>query len=180
MKDKVQVHDLTFVPYITASELDSAIKTLALQIKSELKDMDPLFVCIMNGAFMFAGELLSHIDEDYEVAFAQYSSYCGTSSTNQLKEVLPLKVPIKDRVIIIIEDLIDTGFTMKCLKDKYINEGAKAVYIATMLLKREALINSVEPDFVGIEIKNKFIVGHGLDYDGRGRLLKDIYILDEN
>lgn len=176
---EIVIGELRFVPYITCRELDAAIERLAVEIRRKLGQSNPLFVCIMNGAFMFSAELLKHLDDDYEVAFARYSSYSGTSSTFQLKEVMPLTTPVKDRTVVIIEDLIDTGFTMQNLKEKYLAEGAAKVYIATMLIKPEALVSDVSPDFVGIEIENKFIVGHGLDYNGHGRLLKDIYQLAE-
>lgn len=179
MKDKIQIHDLTFVPYLPAEQIDKAIKRLSKEIEEKLGGRELLFVCIMNGAFMFAAELLREVDGDYEVAFARYSSYEGTSSTLALKEVMPLTVPLEGKIVVIVEDLIDTGYTMKCLKDKYLSEGAKEVYIATMLLKESALCNDIKADFVGLKIDNKFIVGHGLDYNERGRLLKDIYILEE-
>lgn len=179
MKERIQLHDLTFVPYLSAEEIDQAVTRLAKEIEDKLGNKDVLFVCIMNGAFMFAAELLRSLDRDYEVAFARYSSYEGTASTLTLKEVMPLTVPLEGKTVVIVEDLVDTGYTMKCLKDKYLEEGAKEVYIATMLLKEDALINDIKADFVGIRIENKFIVGHGLDYNERGRLLKDIYILEQ-
>lgn len=177
---RIQVNDLFFVPYLKVEAIDQAIAQMADEIANKLGDRDPLFVCIMNGAFMFASELFRYLDDDYEVAFARYASYEGTVSTNKLTEIMPLSVPVAGRTVVIVEDLIDTGFTMKCLKEKYLAEGAREVYVATMLLKEEALTNDVATDFVGLRIENKFIVGHGLDYNGRGRLYKDIYILDEN
>lgn len=179
MKNRIILHDLAFVPYISSEKIDDAIRNVAKDISERLGDKDPLFVCIMNGAFMFASELFRSLDDDYEIAFARYSSYEGTSSTHELVEVMPLSQSVKGRVVVIVEDLIDTGFTMNCLKEKYLAEGAKEVYIATMLLKKEALVNDVTADFVGLSIDNRFIIGHGLDYNGRGRLFKDIYILEE-
>ncbi len=176
MKD-ITISGRRFVPYITSEELDKATLRIARDIKKDLGDQNPLFVCIMNGAFMFAAELLRAIDANFEVEFARYSSYSGIASTFELKEIMPLKVPVEGRTLIIVEDLIDTGFTMYNLKQKYLAEGAKDVFIVSMLLKKEALIKEVTVDYVGIEIENKFIVGHGLDADGHGRMLKDIYQL---
>lgn len=181
MKEKITITDLTFVPYLSASKIEAAVTRVAKEINEKLGDKDPLFVCIMNGAFMFASELMREIDsETYEVAFARYASYEGTKTTNKLKEITPLTVSLEGRTVVIVEDLVDTGYTMKCLREKYLAEGAKEIYIATMLLKEEALVNDIKADFVGIKIDNKFIVGHGLDYNGRGRLLKDIYVLENN
>ncbi len=176
---EIVVHDKTFVPYIKGEQLRAATRQLAEQIRHDTEGRDPLFVCIMNGSFMFAAELLQAINTSAEVAFARYSSYSGMGSTYQLKEVMPVTAPLAGRLVIVIEDLIDTGFTMMKLKEKFLADGASEVRIATMLLKPEALQCSIHADYVGMEIHNSFIVGHGLDYNDRGRMLDDIYILKE-
>lgn len=172
---EVIIHGKKFDLYIDNDILQNAIRKIASEIKRDYRDKNPLFVCIMNGAFMFASELYSYIDEPFEIEFARYSSYQGTCSTMQLKEVMPLKTDIKDRVVIIVEDLIDTGYTIKCLKEKYLEIGAKEVVIVAMLCKPEANKCGIIGDYVSMNIENKFIVGHGLDYDHYGRMLKDIY-----
>lgn len=175
---EVTIHGKKFVLYIENDKLQEAIKKTATEIKDAYGDKNPLFVCIMNGAFMFASELYSYIDEPFEIEFARYSSYEGTSSTMCLKEVMPLKTDVKNRTVIIVEDLIDTGYTIKCLKDKYLSMGAKEVVIVAMLCKPEANSCGVVGDFISMNIENKFIVGHGLDYDQYGRMLKDIYQIE--
>ncbi len=176
---EVIIHDKKFVLYIDNDTLQAAIKKTALELKDKYKGTDALFVGIMNGAFMFAGELYNYIDEPFEIDFARYASYEGTSSTMNLREITPLQANIKGRTVIIIEDLIDTGFTLKSLKDKYLSEGAKEVVIVTMLRKPDALKCDVSIDYVAMDIENKFILGHGLDYDHYGRMLKDIYQIAE-
>lgn len=172
---EVVVKDKSFVLYIKNDQLQEAIKKTAQAIKKDHGHKNPLFVCIMNGAFMFASELYSYIDEPYEIDFARYSSYEGTESTMKLTEIMPLKADVKDRVVIIIEDLIDTGYTIQCLKNKYLSMGAKEVIVVAMLCKPDANKCGIVGDYVSMNIENKFIVGHGLDYDHQGRMLKDIY-----
>ena len=115
---EVVLHGRTFELYLEAEVVNQAVRQLALRLKEDFKGRDPLFVCIMNGSFMFASELMYAIDEDFEVAFARYSSYEGTSSTGQLREVMPVTQSLEGRVVVIVEDLIDTGFTMHCLQQR--------------------------------------------------------------
>lgn len=177
---EVTLHGRQFELYITAEKISQAVKALGLRLKEDFKGRNPLFVCIMNGAFMFASELMYAIDEDFEVAFARYSSYEGTQSTMLLKEIMPVDPErIKGRVVIVVEDLIDTGYTMKCVRDLYLKQGAEEVHIATMLSKPAALQCDVHTDYVAMEIEPRFIVGHGLDYDDMGRMYQDIYQLKE-
>lgn len=176
---EVVVHGRTFQLYIEAERISQSIRDLGLRLKNDFKGRDPLFVCIMNGAFMFASELMYAIDEDFEVAFARYSSYQGTKSTFELKEVMPVTQSLEGRVVVIVEDLIDTGFTMYNLQKHFYSLGAKEVHIAAMLSKPEALKCDVRTDYVAMEIENKFILGHGLDYDDYGRMFRDIYQLKD-
>lgn len=175
MKKEITLKDLTFEIYIEEKTILDSIKRMADQLKADFKDKNPLFVCIMNGSFMFAVELFQALDEGYEVAFARYSSYSGTQSTMQLKELMPVSTSVEGRYVILVEDLIDTGYTMKCVKDRFYELGAKEVYIAAMLQKPLALKCDVKTDYVCLEIDNEFIVGHGLDYDDLGRMYRDIY-----
>lgn len=175
---RIQVHDKTFVPYIKQAEIEAAIASMAKQMAEDLLEKDPLFVCIMNGAFMFATELLKQLPGEQEVAFARYSSYQGTQSTCQLREIMPVTVPLKGRTVVILEDLIDTGFTIERLKERFLQLGAEEVLIATMLLKPHSLKTPISPDYVGLTIDSGFIVGYGLDYNERGRTLTDIYIIE--
>ncbi|WP_281676525.1 phosphoribosyltransferase [Porphyromonas endodontalis] len=177
--EDIELYGRVFAPYITYREIDAAIRRMADEIRVDMEGKDPLYVVIMNGAFMFASELLSYIGTEHEVAFARYSSYQGTQSTFSLKEVMPVSAPLKGRHVVILEDLIDSGYTMQNVKALYLDEGAVEVRIAAMLTKPKALMCDIKADYVGLEIDNDFIVGHGLDYDDRGRMLRDIYKLKE-
>lgn len=175
----VKLKDKEFEIYIPATRIHAAIKRMAAEIKRDLHGDNPLFVCIMNGSFMFAAELMQALDESYQVDFARYSSYCGTQSTFVLKEIMPVTADMRGRTVVIVEDLIDSGYTMSCVKEKFYELGAKEVRIAAMLTKPAALKCDIHTDYVGLEIGNDFIVGHGLDYDDLGRMYQDIYKIKE-
>lgn len=175
--DRIRLKDKEFELFIPEEELQEAIARMAARIKADVEGKDPLFVGVLNGAFMFVADLMKALDVPYEVTFARYSSYRGTSSTGMVKEIMPVLADIRGRVVILLEDIIDTGFTMKYVKDKYLREGAADVKLATMLFKPESLKCDIEPDYVGMQIPPDFIVGHGLDYDELGRSYRDIYTL---
>lgn len=175
----IRIKDKSFKLYIPEEDIKKAIARIAKEIHADIEGKDVLFVCVLNGAFMFASELMSELNDSYEITFARYSSYSGTSSTGVLKEVMPIKEEIKGRTIILIEDIIDTGFTMHSLLAHLKARGADDVKLVTMLFKPESLKCDLKPDYVGINIPPAFIVGHGLDYDGMGRAYRDIYVIDE-
>ncbi|MDY5858638.1 MAG: phosphoribosyltransferase family protein [Porphyromonas sp.] len=176
---EVVVHGRTFELYLRAEEIAQHVKAMAARIKEDYQGKNPLLVCIMNGSFMFAGELAAALDETWEMAFARYSSYSGTQSTCQLNEVMPVDVPLEGRSIIIVEDLIDTGFTMRCVRERFLQLGATDVAVAALFSKPEAHTPDLEAEYVAMSIENRFILGHGLDYDGYGRMLNDLYQLKD-
>lgn len=175
--DRIRLKDKEFELFIPERELQEAIARMAAQIKADVEGKDPLFVGVLNGAFMFVADLMKALDVPYEVTFARYSSYRGLSSSGTVKEIMPVLADIQGRVVILLEDIIDTGFTMKFVKDKYLREGAADVKLATMLFKPESLKCDIRPDYVAMQIPPDFIVGHGLDYDELGRSYRDIYTL---
>lgn len=124
---------------------------------------------------MFTAELMRQLNEHYELTFARYSSYRGTNSTGIVNEIMPVQADIKGRTLILLEDIVDTGFTMKRVMSKLRDEGAADVKLATMLFKPESLKCDLKPDYIGIQIPADFIVGYGLDYDGLGRAYNSIY-----
>lgn len=173
---RVQVKDREFELYLEYDRLRPEIVRVAHEIRKDLADRDPLFVCVLNGAFTFAAELMIELDDKYQLAFAKYSSYQGMQSTGVLTEEIPPEVDMNGRTVVIIEDLVDSGFTLHKVRELYMERGAKEVKIAVMLSKPDApKVVDIRPDYIGMEIPNDFIVGHGLDYDGHGRMLKDIY-----
>lgn len=181
MKESVEINGLKFVPYLSEEELQPDIARMAEEILRDHGASDPLFISILNGSFMFTAKLAHYLDGGYDIAFAKYSSYAGLCSTGTLNEIMKPNVSVEGRVVIILEDLVDTGFTVTELRSLYKERGAKEVYVAAMLSKPGALAECALPaEYVGREIPNDFIVGCGLDYNGGGRMLRDIYVLDKS
>ncbi|WP_455641153.1 phosphoribosyltransferase [Parabacteroides sp.] len=173
--DKIRLHDKEFELFIPEKEIKEAIAKVAGQIKADVGDTNPLFVGILNGAFMFTAELMRQMDAHYEITFARYSSYHGLSSTGVVREIMPVQADVKGRTLILLEDIIDTGYTMQFVMDKLKNDGAADVRLATMLFKPDSLKCDLRPDYVGLQIPSDFIVGYGLDYNDLGRAYRDIY-----
>ena len=173
--NNIKVLDKEFTPYISQVVIESAISRIASQINRDLQDKNPLFLVMLNGAFMFAAELLKNINIDCETSFVKYSTYNGTQSTCEAKELIGLNSSLKDRNIVIIEDIIDSGFTMSCLMQKLQSMGVASIKIATMLYKPDAFKFDYKIDYIGMNIGNEFIVGYGLDYNGHGRNYPSIY-----
>lgn len=175
--DTVTYKGHTFVPYISSESIQTRISQLAERINSDCVGETPLFLCVLTGAFPFASDLFRQIKGEAEIAFIRLQSYAGTSSTGTIKQVLGLNEDIKGRTVIIVEDIIDTGRTMVQLVRDLEEKGPKSIKIATLLFKPDALTAPVSPDYIGFEIPSKFIVGYGLDLDGLGRNLPDIWVL---
>lgn len=171
------VKDKSFVPYLSEEEIQKKIKKLASSINKEYKETKPLFIAILNGSFMFASDLFKEIKLDCEISFMKLSSYEEMSSTGNVRELIGLNENVFNRDVIIIEDIVDTGRTMKNVLEQFEDRGVKSVEVVSLLIKPEALENPVEIKYVGFEIPNKFVVGYGLDYDGFGRNSKAIYQL---
>jgi hypoxanthine phosphoribosyltransferase len=179
VEKEIKLHDRTFELYIPEKKIVQAISTMADKIRRDVEGKNPLFVGILNGAYMFVAELMSQLSPTYELTFAAYSSYHGTKSAGIVQELLPIRSDIKNRPIILLEDIIDTGLTMQFVTNRLRKEGANDVRLATLLLKPDSLKCELKPDYVGMEIDNDFIVGFGLDYDGLGRTSRNIYKIVE-
>ena len=175
--ETIQIKDKTFRPYIRREEIKAAIEKIAARINNELAGENPLFICVLNGAFVFAADLLREITIESEITFMRMKSYSGTQSTGVVKIIHGLDEDIKDRTVIVVEDIIDTGFTMQRIINQLKEREPKQVKIATLLFKPKALKCDVHVDYAALEIPNDFIVGYGLDYDEQGRNLKDIYVI---
>ena len=178
--DNIRLKDKEFELFIPEKEIKDAIAKMAKQIKADVGDTNPLFVDILNGAFMFTAELMRQMDTYYEITFARYSSYRGLNSTGVVREIMPVQADVKGRTLILLEDIIDTGYTMQFVMDKLRNDGAADVKLATMLFKPDSLKCDLKPDYVGLQIPSDFIVGYGLDYDEMGRAYRDIYKVTVN
>lgn len=173
--EKVRVRDKEFSLFLSAADIEKAVDQVAEMINLEMQGKDPLFLCVLNGAFIFASDLLKKIRLDCEISFVKLSSYVGTSTTNTVRELIGLDMNLDGRTVIVVEDIIDTGLTMAYTLEKLRRLGAADVRIASLLFKPEAFRENYPIDYVGIVIPNEFIVGYGLDYNGHGRNLPDIY-----
>jgi len=172
---EVQLKDKKFELFIPEKVIRKEIRRVAKDIVRDMKELNPLFICVLNGAFMFASDLIKGIDISCEVGFIRLKSYEGTQSSGSIKEMQELVENIENRHVVIVEDIIDTGHTMSYLLNKLQAENPASVKVACMLFKPNALETDAKPDYCALEIPNDFIVGYGLDYDGLGRNLKNIY-----
>lgn len=179
-EDKVIVNGLTFVPYLKREMIATEVKRVASEIRKDLKDSNPVFICVLNGAFMFAADLYREIGLNNSViTFVKYSSYEGTASTGKVKEVIGLKEDIEGKDVVIIEDIVDTGLTAVKMIEDLKKRNPKSVRFATLLHKPESSKTGYTPDYIAFSIPPKFIIGYGLDLDGKVRNLKDIYVIRE-
>lgn len=176
---QIQVFDKTFEPYITATQINEQIKKIAAQLNIDYAGKRPLFIAILNGSFMFASDLFKELTIDAEICFIKLASYKGTKSTGNVITSIGLDIPLTDRHVIILEDIVDTGKTLHAFLPQLINQQPVTLKIASLLHKPEALQFPVTIDYLGFEVPNKFLLGYGLDYDGLGRNLKEIYRLVE-
>ena len=175
----IQIHDKHFVPFISAEEIDFALVNMAKQMDDDFFDEIPVFIGVLNGSFMVLADLMKHYRGMCEVSFVKMASYEGTQTTNSVNELIGLNQDLTGRTVVIVEDIVDTGNTIEVLKDILKAQNVKHFKIATLFFKPEAYKKDIKLDYVGIRIPNKFIVGYGLDYDGLGRNLPDVYQLAE-
>jgi hypoxanthine phosphoribosyltransferase len=175
----IQLHDKQFVPFISSQEIDFALATMASQVEADFADEIPVFVGVLNGSFMVMSDFMKHYKKPCEVSFIKLASYEGTTSTNEIKKLIGLNQDLTGRTVIVIEDIVDTGNTVAELKELFKKQNVKHLKIATLFFKPEAFKKDLKLDYIGIRIPNKFIVGFGLDYDGLGRNLPEVYQLKE-
>jgi hypoxanthine phosphoribosyltransferase len=173
----IQVLDKTFEPYLKEAAIQEKITELAVQLNQDYEGKRPLFLSVLNGSFLFTADLFKQITIEAEVSFIKLASYKGTSSTGNVITAIGLDINVKDRHIIILEDIIDTGKTLHHYLPQLESMQPASVKIAVLLNKKEALIYPVQIDYACFDIPNKFVVGYGLDYDGLGRNSRDIYQL---
>ena len=176
--DTIQIKDKKFTVSIKEQDILKEVTRVANEINRDLAGKNPLFLSVLNGSFMFAADLFKVLElTDAEISFLKLASYEGTTSSGELKQLIGLNENIKGRTVVVLEDIVDSGHTITDVVRQIEEKGAKEVKVATLLFKPAALKTEVKLDYVGLEIPNDFIVGYGLDYDRRGRNLKDIYTL---
>lgn len=172
---KITIHGKEFVPYLSEGQIKERVGALGVEINSNYDGKNPLFVGVLNGCFRFAAELMNHIGINSEINFVKLNSYRGTESSGKISTQIGLNSDVEGRHLIILEDIVDTGNTIEHLMEGLRAENPASIKVATLLYKPEAYHGDIKLDYVGFEIPNLFVVGYGLDYDGLGRNLNDIY-----
>ena len=176
MAEIIHILDKDFEISINHETIQEKIKAVAAKLDKDYAGKNPIMICILNGAFVFAADLARYITTfQPELLFAKFSSYDGTETTGKVKELIGVNADLNGRDVIIVEDIVDTGITMADIIPTIKNLGAKTVSVCTLLTKPEKLQVNLKIDYAAMEIPNDFIVGYGLDYDGYGRNYKDIY-----
>jgi len=175
--ENITIKDKEFELYITSEKIQEAVVVLSERINEDLKGQNPLFLCVLNGSFIFAADLLKKVNIDCGISFIKLASYKGTSSTGDVKTVLGLDGEIRDRSVVIVEDIVDTGNTIVNLVDQLKSMGPSQIKIATLLFKPASYDKDIIIDYKALEVPNDFLVGYGLDYNGLGRNHEHIYSL---
>ena len=179
MTNTVTLWDKQFSNYIANERILERVKAIGQEINRDYEGKRPLFLAILNGAFMFASNLFQHLCIDCEVSFIKLSSYQGTESTGNVQELIGLEENLEDRHVIVLEDIVDSGITLAELLPRLESQMPASVRLTSLIQKPDALQYDIEVHYLGFTIPDKFVVGYGLDYDGLGRNLRDIYQLDE-
>jgi hypoxanthine phosphoribosyltransferase len=171
----MKIKNLEFVPFIDEATVREKIIFLARQISEDYKDISPVFLPVLNGSFIFAADLIKETDLSCRVSFVKVSSYSGTNSTGQMKSLIGLDESLFNQNIIIIEDIVDTGFTLQRILDELRSLGTKSVEVVALLRKKPAREKQLSVKYVGFDIDDEFVLGYGLDFDGLGRNYKEIF-----
>ena len=173
----IKVHDKEFISYISSREIEEQVSRVAAEINRDYEGKKPLFIAILNGAFIFAADLFKYITLEAEICFIKLASYKGVKSTGKVITAIGLDVDLYRREVIIIEDIVDTGKTLSQFLPQLEHHHPASLKIASLLHKPDAMIHPIKIDYLGFTIPDKFVIGYGLDYDGLGRNIKEIYQL---
>jgi len=176
--ETVQLHGKKFNKFISSEKIQGRISILAEKIKAEMNGSSPVFIPVLNGAFFFASDLIRKAGISSEIAFVRVASYEGMKSNGVIKNIIGINADIEGKKIIIIEDIVDTGETLIYLRNELSKQKPTEIKVASLLLKPTALKHDVKIDYLGFEVPDNFLVGFGLDYDGHGRNLENIYTLN--
>ncbi|MBW1296719.1 adenylate kinase [Aquimarina litoralis] len=176
----ITLHDLKFIPFIAEDKISAAIDELSSNLTKDLSDSNPIFIGVLNGAFMFVSEVMKRFHHECEVSFVKLASYDGTETTSNVTKLIGLQEDVSGRTVVILEDIVDTGNTIEELITIFKDKGCSEVKIATLFFKPEAYTKDIKLDYIGMKIPNRFIVGYGLDYNGLGRNLTEVYQLKQD
>jgi hypoxanthine phosphoribosyltransferase len=179
VEKKIKVLDKTFEPFISAERISEIVGKLAKKLNSDLKDKDVIFLGILNGSFMFASDLYKQIELPSQISFLKLASYQGTSTSGNVKRLIGINEDLLGKTVVVLEDIVDTGITIENIIKQLKGYEPAEIKIATFLFKPAALKVKINLDYVGLEIPNDFIIGYGLDYNGFGRNLADIYKISD-
>jgi hypoxanthine phosphoribosyltransferase len=174
--ETIRLQDKEFSVCIASAQIEQAIALLAITMNEELKGKNPLFIAVLNGSFMFAADLLRKLNMSCELSFVKLASYSGTTSSGQVKELLGLNTPVTGRTVVVLEDIVDTGNTLNLMYLQLEKERPLRILTATMLFKPSAFKGNHHPEYIAMSVADRFLVGYGLDYNGSGRNLPDIYV----
>ena len=174
---KIRVHDKEFIPFLSAAEIDIQVQRVADEINKDYAGKRPLFVAILNGAFIFASDLLKKVNVEAEICFIKLASYKGVKSTGKVITAIGLDAELYGRDVIIVEDIVDTGKTLSQFLPQLEHHHPASLKVASLLHKPDACVHPIKIDYLGFTIPDKFVLGYGLDYDGLGRNTKEIYQL---
>ena len=175
----IKIKDKTFKTSLTEAEIKERVKVLAQQISKDMEGKVPLFLGVLNGAFIFAADLMRELTIPSEISFVKLASYQGTTSTGKINEVLGINEDLSGRTVIIVEDIVESGLTMKRMIESLGTRNPASVHICTLFLKPDKLKEDLDIDYVAFRIPDDFIIGYGLDYDHLGRELREIYTIVE-
>lgn len=175
----VKIKDKTFRTSIPEEEIKARVKAVAQQISKDMEGKTPLLLGVLNGSFVFAADLMREMTIPCEISFVKLASYQGTTSTGKIKEVLGINENLAGRTVIIVEDIVESGQTMKQMIESLGTRNPASIHICTLFFKPDKLKEELSLDYVAFTIPDDFIVGYGLDYDGLGRELKDVYTIVE-
>lgn len=175
----MQLLDKSFETYISHDQILNRVGEIAAELNNKFEDKNPLFVAVLNGSFMFAADLMKEVNIPSEITFIRLKSYEDLETTGNVKQLIGLSETIFQRNVILLEDIIDTGKTLSFIKNEFEDLGASTISVVSLLYKPKSSNKSLTPDITGFEIDDKFVVGYGLDYNGYGRNLKDLYQLSD-
>ena len=176
---RIKLIDKVFETSITEAEIQERVKAVADRINKDMADKNPILLAVLNGSFMFAADLMRMLTIPCEISFVKLASYQGTTSTGTIQEVIGINEDLSGRTVIIIEDIVESGLTIKRMIETIGTRAPKSIHICTLLIKPDRLTVPLDVEYAAIEIPNDFIVGYGLDYNQQGRNLRDIYTLVE-